>query len=449
MGLRKVLLENISKTGFENPTPVQAQTIPAIMEGKDMMACAQTGTGKTAAFVLPALHKLLGAHGHHKSHGPKAIILTPTRELAEQVLKNIRTFAKDTSIKTGSVIGGVAYGPQIRMLKNPLDILVATPGRLIDHMGKGLVDFSRVEFLILDEADRMLDMGFLKPIEKISSAIKQKPQILLFSATFDKNVEKVAGKMLKNPERVHLAPTTESHKNITQFVCHTKDVQGKKRMLSTLLEDQSVWQAIIFTATKRNASKLAEELSAQGHKCDALHGDMRQNARKRTVSKLHHNKIRILVATDVAARGLDVKGITHIFNFDMPQVAEDYIHRIGRTGRGNETGIAISLIGPKDRPLLRDIEKMIKTSINLHETLGDAAPAISNNNSSKKRTSGFNKRGGKSFGNKNFGNSNGFGKNKRNNGNSNAKSGNKNFSGNSGNNFSANKGKRPQRHASA
>jgi len=355
--LHPSLMKAIEEAKYTTPTPVQQQAIPPVMEGRDVMASAQTGTGKTAAFVLPALHKLLTTPAR-KGHGPRVLILTPTRELAEQIQQNIRTFAKFAGIRTGLIMGGVSYGPQYKMLSEPLDILIATPGRLIDHMESKRVDFSRVEMLVLDEADRMLDMGFRKPVEQVLAAFPARPQILLFSATFDEGVEAIAKRSLQNPVRIALAPAKMNHDSITQVVYAADDNEHKFALLAKLLDNRDIWQAIVFAATKRSADKLAERLEKLGHPSAAMHGDMRQNARKRTLEMLHKGKLRVLVATDVAARGIDVKKLSHVINYDMPQVAEDYTHRIGRTGRGGDVGIAISLIVPEDVAMLTLVEKI-------------------------------------------------------------------------------------------
>ncbi|NBV54292.1 MAG: DEAD/DEAH box helicase [Proteobacteria bacterium] len=353
------LLKALAEGNFTTPTPIQAQTIPAILQGKDAMACAQTGSGKTAAFVLPALHKILSGPSQKRGHGPRVLILTPTRELAQQITDTTRLFTKHARISSGVVIGGVSYGPQFRLLANPLDMLIATPGRLIDHLQERKVDFNRVEMLVLDEADRMLDMGFLKPVEKIIAALPAKPQILLFSATFSPEIEKVAARILQQPHRVQLAQTRQNHADITQHHYHVDNTEHKQAVLNHILKQPEVTQTIIFTATKRNADRLAETLEKKGFAAGALHGDMKQNARKRTLQALHNNQLKVLVATDVAARGIDVKNISHVVNYDLPNLPEDYTHRIGRTGRAGASGVAISLISPPDLPVLRDIEKRL------------------------------------------------------------------------------------------
>ncbi len=358
--LHPALQKAITDTGFTSPTPIQAQTIPGILEGRDVMACAPTGTGKTAAFVLPALHKILSNPSQVKGHGPRVLVLTPTRELAEQIVATVRTFTTHARISSGLIIGGVSYQPQFKLLNNPLDLLVATPGRLIDHLRERKIDFRRVEMLVLDEADRMLDMGFLKPVETIIAALDKKPQTLLFSATFEQMVEKVAQRVLDNPVRAQLAAARgDSHKSITHKAFMADNTAHKQSLLQKLLREKDVAQAIIFTATKRNADRLAEQLEDSGFSVAALHGDMKQNARKRTLQGLHNGSLQVLVATDVAARGLDVKNLSHVFNYDLPNLPDDFTHRIGRTGRGGAVGIAISLVSPPDLPVLKDIEKRL------------------------------------------------------------------------------------------
>lgn len=359
MPLHAAILDNIQKAGYTAPTPIQAQAIPPLVEGRDVMACAQTGTGKTAAFVLPILNRLQQGESDKPGRGPRALILTPTRELAVQILENIDIFARGMRLRTGMVIGGTSYGPQYRMLQQKLDILVATPGRLIDHMNEGKVDFKRIEVVVLDEADRMLDMGFLKPVEKIMARVPNVRQTLLFSATFSKEIKDVAKRMLDNPVKVELAPVTSRHENITQYAMRAADKTNKQELLEQILTDDKMWQAIVFIKTKHGADRLAKKLARDGFKSAALHGDMRQGARQRVMGQMHDGDVQVLVATDVAARGLDVKGLSHVINFDLPQVAEDYVHRIGRTGRAGETGVAISLVGPDDKPLLRGVEKLL------------------------------------------------------------------------------------------
>ncbi|MDB6097153.1 MAG: helicase [Francisellaceae bacterium] len=341
---------------FTTPTPIQLQSIPAVLKGKDVLASAETGSGKTLAFVLPAL-QILQTPSVSDGRGPRVLILTPTRELAIQITDAIAKMSSYTRIKFGSITGGMPYPPQERLLRSPLDIMVATPGRLMDHMKKGRVDFSRIEFFILDEADRMLDIGFEEDIELIAKSLPKVRQTLLFSATFEGKVKSIAEAFLKNPVKIQLANNKHAHESISQLMHHADDFAHKEAILTHLLNDAKVWQAIVFTGTKRSADDLADSLNDKGFVCAALHGDMKQNKRINTIGKMHKGNLRVLVATDVAARGLDVKGITHVFNFDLPQIAEDYIHRIGRTGRAGAKGTAVSLVGPQDHSRLIRIER--------------------------------------------------------------------------------------------
>ena len=321
------------------------------------MASAQTGTGKTAAFVLPTLHRLMQP-SEKKGRGPRVLVLTPTRELAAQVDADIQKFGRSCQFTAGNIVGGVGYGPQLKLLKRPLDLLVATPGRLMDHMEQGLVDFSRLEVFILDEADRMLDMGFVPAVRKISAPMPKKRQTLLFSATLEGQVLNMAQEILTKPERIQLAVNSRRHDNITQHVYLADDAAHKQALLEHHLKDPTMKQAVVFTRTKRRADRLATKLSRSGYKAAPLHGDMRQGARKKTITQMKAGQVSILVATDVAARGLDIKDISHVINFDLPMVAEDYIHRIGRTGRAGATGTAASFVSLEEWELLTAIQKL-------------------------------------------------------------------------------------------
>ncbi len=363
LNLHPDLLKAIAACGFDQPTDIQREAIPVVLSGRDLMASAQTGTGKTAAFVLPALQQLLNP-ARKKGRGPRVLVLTPTRELAIQVNDHIRQFSRFSRFATGTVVGGMPYPPQMKMLRNPLDLLVATPGRLMDHMESGRVDFSRLEILVLDEADRMLDMGFINDVKTIARAMPKDRQTLLFSATLEGAVLKIAKQILKDPARIQLAANHERHASITQHAHRADDAAHKRNLLSHYASHESLSQALIFTATKRGADRLSKRLVADGHTSAALHGDMSQNKRKRTVENMRRGKIRLLVATDVAARGLDIRGISHVINFDMPMVAEDYIHRIGRTGRAGDKGTAISLVGPDDRRKLAGIQRLTGGDLN-------------------------------------------------------------------------------------
>jgi superfamily II DNA/RNA helicase len=362
--LSEPILKAIKLCGYTVPTPIQAQAIPQAIAGHDLIATAQTGTGKTAAFVMPALMRLSTPSASLKrSKGPRVLVLTPTRELANQVTEAVKTYGRFMRIRSGTILGGMPYFEQQRLLSQPVDLIVATPGRLIDHMERGRIDFSRLELLVLDEADRMLDMGFSDAVDTIAGATPAERQTLMFTATMDSTMAKLAQRLLKEPVRIEIAGKKTTLETIEQRLHAADDMQHKSRMLKHLISDSDMTRAIIFSATKRNADQLASELSAQGHAAAALHGDMSQGARNRTIINMKRGKIRLLVATDVAARGLDVTGITHVINYDLPKNAEDYVHRIGRTGRAGATGIAISFASGKEVDSLRSIERYIGQTI--------------------------------------------------------------------------------------
>jgi superfamily II DNA/RNA helicase len=356
LNLNPAILRAIEESGYTTATPIQAQAIPEVMAGHDLMASAQTGTGKTAAFTLPALNLLATPHPSN-SRGPRILVLVPTRELAAQVNEAARKYGKFIRARTVSIVGGMPYPLQNKLLSQPLDILVATPGRLLDHMERGRIDMSRLQMLILDEADRMLDMGFMPDVERICNALPAQRQTLLFSATLDGNIGRIAQQILRNPKTIQVAAQKEKHANIEQRLHFVDDMSHKNKLLEHLLIAPEVNQVIVFTSTKRHADLLAEDLYAAGHKTAALHGDMTQGARNRTLTKLRHGDVKVLVATDVAARGIDVAGITHVINYDLPKFAEDYVHRIGRTGRAGATGIAVSFASHMDRHQVRKIEQ--------------------------------------------------------------------------------------------
>lgn len=365
LNLHPAVLKAIEEAGYTQPTPIQTQAIPVAIAGHDLMASAQTGTGKTAAFIMPAL-QMLAEPSTKRGHGPRILVLTPTRELAAQVSEAARKYGKFLRIRSGAIVGGMGYPQQNRLLSQPLDLLVATPGRLIDHMERGRIDFSRLEMLILDEADRMLDMGFLPDVERIAAATPATRQTLMFSATLEGTVGKLAQKLLREPKTINISALHTSPVNIEQRVHYVDDLSHKNRLLQHLLAGQDVNQAIVFTSTKRHADQLADDLGAIGHKVAALHGDMNQSARNRTLTKLRHGDVRVLVATDVAARGIDVSGISHVINFDMPKFAEDYVHRIGRTGRAGNSGTAVSLVSGTDRMSLQKIERFTGKRLDAH-----------------------------------------------------------------------------------
>ena len=364
LNLDPAILRAVEESGYTQATPIQEQAIPVVMAGHDLMASAQTGTGKTAAFTLPALNLLATPH-ESKSRGPRILVLVPTRELAAQVNDAVRKYGKFIRARSVSIVGGMPYPLQNKLLSQPLDILVATPGRFIDHMERGRVDLTRLQMLILDEADRMLDMGFMPDVERICEALPKERQTLLFSATLDGSIAKIAKQILRDPKTIQVASQTTKHENITQRMHFVDDMTHKNKLLEHLLIAPDVNQAIIFTSTKRHADLLAEDLYAAGHKTAALHGDMTQGARNRTLTKLRQGDVKVLVATDVAARGIDVHGITHVINYDLPKFAEDYVHRIGRTGRAGNTGTAISFVGHVDRFQVRKIEQFTGQKIDV------------------------------------------------------------------------------------
>ncbi|HUO43553.1 MAG TPA: DEAD/DEAH box helicase [Burkholderiales bacterium] len=390
LNLHPALLQALTAAGYINPTPVQAKAIPEALTGRDLICSAPTGTGKTAAFVLPALQRL--AQPGKPGRGPRVLVLTPTRELALQVTSSADKYSKFLRrMNIGTVLGGMPYPKQRRLLESPLDILVATPGRLIDFIEQGKVNFSRLELLILDEADRMLDMGFIKPVERIAAATPATRQTLLFSATLDGGIAKLAQRLLKNPQLVAVAAPKARHDNIEQRLHHVDDGDHKRRLLDHLLRDRNVDQAIVFTATKRGADRLADKLYDAGHAAAALHGNMNQSQRNRTLDKLRRGDVRVLVATDVAARGIDVASITHVINYDLPKVAEDYVHRIGRTGRAGASGTAISFAAPDDASQLRQIERYTGQPIEQHVIAGlepKLRPAASHGNPGRKNGGG-------------------------------------------------------------
>ena len=369
LGLNPLILKAIEEAGYTNPTPIQAEAIPMVMAGHDLMASAQTGTGKTAAFILPALNRIAEPSAV-KSKGPRVLVLTPTRELAQQISDAATKYGKNMRVKVVSILGGMPYPLQNKLLSSPVDILVATPGRLIDHIERGRIDFSRLEMLVMDEADRMLDMGFIDDVERIAAATPETRQTLLFSATLDGVIGKLAARLLKTPKRISIASAQARHENIDQRLMYVDDMGHKNRLLDHILRDTNVNQAIIFTNTKRDADAIADSLSAQGHAASALHGDMNQRDRNRTLVNMRRGQVRVLVATDVAARGLDVSGISHVINFDLPKFAEDYVHRIGRTGRGGASGISVSFASNRDAMHLKKIEQYTGQRIEAHTIAG-------------------------------------------------------------------------------
>lgn len=370
LNLHPLILKAIEEVGYIIPTPIQSQAIPKILEGHDLQASAQTGTGKTAAFILPALQRLTEP-SPIKGQGPRILILVPTRELAIQVAAETMKYSKFlTRTKTVCIYGGAPYPVQNRELSRPYEILVATPGRLIDHMSRGKINLGRIELLILDEADRMLDMGFIEPVESIAAETPKERQTLLFSATLKGSVLNLSKRLLKDPIEISVAHSHDKHESIEQRLHHVDNIGHKHRLLDHLLNDPEMNQAIVFTSTKINADQLVDTLYEQGHNVAALHGDMNQRQRNRTLNQLRLGEIRVLVATDVAARGIDVCTISHVINFDLPSNVEDYVHRIGRTGRAGAKGIALSFAAGRDILLVKKIEQFTGQKITLFSIPG-------------------------------------------------------------------------------
>ncbi len=358
LNLDKNILSALQAAGYDSPTPIQAQSIPAALADKDIMASAQTGSGKTAAFLLPSLQKIV-KRSEKPGKGPRVLVLTPTRELAAQVEKNAQIYAKNMKwVRSVTLVGGSSFGQQIKAMSKPIDIIVATPGRLMDHMRSGRVDFDRLEVLILDEADRMLDMGFIDDIETIVEATPTDRQTLLFSATWDGAVGKLARKLTKNPEIIEVERVDDQGK-IEEQLLYCDDMRHKNRLLDHILRDANIDQCVIFTSTKAMTEVIADDLYEKGFAANCLHGDMPQGWRNRTLMDLRKGRCKILVATDVAARGIDVPTITHVINYDLPKQAEDYVHRIGRTGRAGRSGLAISFAEVNEYMAVHKIERYI------------------------------------------------------------------------------------------
>ena len=361
LGLAPALLRALADYGYTQPTPIQAAAIPPALAGQDLLAAAQTGTGKTAAFALPLLQKL-STSGATMTRRPRALILTPTRELAAQIHDNIRSYSKNLQISSTTIFGGVSMGPQINTLRRGVDIVIATPGRLIDHMQQRTLDLTAVETLILDEADRMLDMGFLPAIKRILQSVPKKRQTLLFSATFAPAIKTLAMEFMHNPKEISVsAPNTVT--TLVSHQVHPVDAARKRDLLLHLLAQDSRRQALVFSRTKHGADKLVTFLNASGLRSAAIHGNKSQNARTRALSDFKSGRVTIMVATDIAARGIDIEQLPIVINYDLPSVAEDYVHRIGRTGRAGMEGLAISLVSHEESGLLYDIRKLLKQDI--------------------------------------------------------------------------------------
>ena len=360
LGLAAALLRAVQETGYTTPTPIQAQAIPAVLEGKDVMAAAQTGTGKTAGFVLPMLQRLMQSSA--QGRGTRALVLVPTRELAAQVRESINTYGRHVPVKSAVIFGGVGFQPQIQALRRGVEIVVATPGRLLDLIQQGHADLSGIEMLVLDEADRMLDMGFIHDIRKVIAKLPARRQTLMFSATFSDEIRKLAGGMLREPVLIEVAPRNTTAEKVNQKV-HPVSRTGKRELLSHLIREGDWQQVLVFTRTKHGANRLAEQLGKDGLEAAAIHGNKSQTARTKALSQFQQGRVRVLVATDIAARGLDIDQLPHVVNFELPSVPEDYVHRIGRTGRAGRGGEAVSLVCVDEHKLLNGIEKLLRVSL--------------------------------------------------------------------------------------
>ncbi|MCC5794629.1 MAG: DEAD/DEAH box helicase [Chromatiales bacterium] len=361
LGLAPELLRAIHSQDYNEPTPVQQAAIPPVLAGRDLIARAQTGTGKTAAFTLPLLQRL-AANKPQGGRRPRALILAPTRELAAQVAESVRTYGEHLPLRSCVIFGGVSINPQISALRRGVDIIIATPGRLLDHLQQRTVDLRAIETLVLDEADRMLDMGFIRDIRKVLAVLPSNRQTLLFSATFSAEIEKLAGEILREPERVAVAPRNSAAQTVEQVI-HPVDRANKRQLLSYLIGSGRWAQVLVFTRTKHGANRLATQLEQDGIRCAAIHGNKSQGARTRALDDFKRGAVRVLVATDIAARGLDIDQLAHVVNYELPNVPEDYVHRIGRTGRAGHEGQAISLLGEDEHGYMRDIEKLLGRSL--------------------------------------------------------------------------------------
>ena len=368
LGLSEQLLRAVSEQGYTQPSPIQAKAIPLVLRGRDVMAAAQTGTGKTAGFALPLLQRLASSGKTNKRHC-RALILTPTRELAAQVSESVATYGRYLGTSSTVVYGGVKINPQIRTLAEGVDVLVATPGRLLDLHGQGAVEFSQLEVLILDEADRMLDMGFIHDIRRIIKLLPKQRQTLMFSATFSKPIRTLAADFLRNPEQVEVSPPNSTADKVDQWV-YPVDKKRKPALLSHLVKSNDWQQVLVFTRTKHGANRLCKQLHNDGISCAAIHGNKSQNARTQALEGFKRGKVQALVATDIAARGIDIDQLPQVVNFDMPNVAEDYVHRIGRTGRAGLGGSAHSLVSADEADYLYGIERLIRQQLPQQEVDG-------------------------------------------------------------------------------
>lgn len=362
--LLEPILQAVKKAGYETPTPIQAQAIPHLLQGKDLLGCAQTGTGKTAAFALPILNNLAKSKFHVQPKNVNCLILTPTRELAIQIFENFKTYSVGLNLKIAVAYGGVSIGPQIKAVHDGVDVLIATPGRLLDLVQQNKLSLKQVKTFVLDEADRMLDMGFIHDIRKVLLMIPKQRQTLFFSATMPAEIEKLSSTMLTNPVRIEVNPVSSTAEKVEQFVMYVEQ-SHKRDLLRHLLKDPKFDRVIVFTRTKHGANRVSEVLTKNKIPSEAIHGNKSQNARQRALDLFKNNKIQVLIATDIAARGIDIDGVTHVINFEVPNIAESYVHRIGRTARAGSAGIAISFCDIEEKSYIRDIEKLIGQPITI------------------------------------------------------------------------------------
>ena len=364
LGVSQPLVEVLINKGYLQPTPIQVQSIPIVLQGKDIFGCAQTGTGKTAAFALPILQLLNDKKDPTQKKVIKALILSPTRELAQQIYDSFRTYGSNYKLTSAVIFGGVSQVPQVSTLKNGIDILVATPGRLLDLMNQGYVKLNTIEYFVLDEADRMLDMGFINDIKKVIAKLPKQRQSLFFSATVSNDIKQLANSILINPSHVAVTPVSSTAETVKQSVYYVNK-ENKRSLLKHILQTASIERVLVFTRTKRGADRVAKDLNKDGIKAESIHGDKSQGARERALKGFKNSTIRVLVATDIASRGIDVDKLSHVINFEIPEQAETYVHRIGRTGRAGSSGIALSFCTQEEVPYIRDINKLIKKNIEI------------------------------------------------------------------------------------
>jgi ATP-dependent RNA helicase RhlE len=376
LGLAAPLLRALEEAGYETPTPIQAQAIPTVLEGRDLLGIAQTGTGKTAAFALPILHRLAAKGGRPPRGGCRVLVLSPTRELCSQIADSFRAYGKHLGLSVAVVFGGVPHGPQRRALSGGIDVLVATPGRLMDHMGEGTARLDRVEVLVLDEADQMLDKGFLPAIRKIVPALPRQRQTLFYSATMPAEIGRLAADLLRDPARVEVAPVATTVERVTQRALHVEQ-GGKRGLLAKLLGGEGVERVLVFARTKHGADRVVKQLAQDGLAANAIHGNKSQGQRERALLEFRTGQAPILVATDIAARGIDVENVTHVVQYDLPDVPESYVHRIGRTARAGASGEAVALVSPDEVDKLRAVEKLIRQAIPAEDLRQDKSAPLS------------------------------------------------------------------------